>query len=77
MANGLCWTWGCGFWIDGLEDKAKYEVREREWPDSLKRRRWPKFWKREGLQRPWGLYRDGVIIGMYETEAEAEAEEAV
>ena len=50
----------------------KYEVRERPWPDSFKRRHWPKFWRRVGLKRPWGLFKNGLIIGMYETKTEAE-----
>ena len=51
----------------------KYEVRERPWSDAFKRRRFPELWKRVGLQRPWGLYKDGLIIGTYETREEAEA----
>lgn len=51
----------------------KYEIRERPWPDAFKRRRFPALWRRQGLKRPWGLYRDGVIISMYETKEEAEA----
>lgn len=51
----------------------RYEIRKRPWPDAFKRRRFPWFWRRAGLKRPWGLYRDGVIIGMYETKEEAEA----
>jgi len=51
----------------------QYEIRKREWPDAFKRRRFPQLWRRVGLKRPWGLYRDGVIISMYETREEAEA----
>lgn len=39
-----------------------YEIRKREWPSQF-----------PPLKRPWGLYRDGVIIGMYETKEDAEA----
>lgn len=50
----------------------RYEVRERNWPDAFKRREFPRFWRRVGLKRPWGIYRDGLIIGAYETKEQAE-----
>ena len=50
-----------------------YEIRKRPWPDAFKRRQFPRFWRRVGLKRPWGLYRDGKIVGMYETKEQAKA----